>query len=318
MPKFVFFNYGNGYEKCILNAVEGERNVLFYKKFSLKIIQKIFEIHNSWTLNRKYELPFKNIWFKHCLQDVPNNEEVYFIFYEAFHLSYSKKFLNYIKLNYKDAKLCFMFSNPVDEYNLHKLSVVKTYYDGIITFCKDDAERYGFLFLENWLFKVPLMLDKIEPQYDVFFVGANKGRLKQLLEIYEQLVAANLKCDFHITGVEEDQQKYANDIVYNIKMSYDEVLYRVQNSRCVLEVLQGSNCYMSIRTLEAMQYHKKLLTTNQAVHNHSMYDSNIIQIIDEEKKFDIDFLKENVDEKVYPDINLWTYKAFEKFILDNI
>lgn len=51
---------------------------------------------------------------------------------------------------------------------------------------------------------------------DVFFVGANKGRLRLLLSIYDKLSNAGLKCDFFICGVEK-KIKYFEKGLYIIK-----------------------------------------------------------------------------------------------------
>ena len=74
---------------------------------------------------------------------------------------------------------------------------------------------------------------------DVFFIGANKGRYKHLLLIYDKLSNAGLKCDFFICDVAKKEQIKKDGIVYNKRITYDEVLKHIKASKCVLEVLQN-------------------------------------------------------------------------------
>lgn len=319
MAKFVVFNYGEGYQKCILTAYKSSPNVRIFHPFKNTIVKKIFKWHNAWSVNKYQELPFKKIWFERCLSkmELQNEEQIYFLFYESFHLAYSKKFLRYLKRRYKKSKFCFIFSNPVSEYNLEKVKAMDNYYNAIITFFKKDAEQYNFLFCEYQPFQVPKIEKKAYPYSDVFFIGSNKGRLSDILKIYKQLTDAGLICDFYIVGVPLEEQKYQDEIIYNKKLTYDEVLNKVYSTSCILEILQGNASYMSIRTVEAMQYHKKLLTTSMACRNQKFYNSQIIQIISNED-IDVNFVKNIVNDSVYPDRELWSFSSFEKFIIENI
>ena len=101
-----------------------------------------------------------------------------------------------------------------------------------------------------------------------------------LLEVFKQAKEEGLRCDFTIVDVPEDQQLYSDCINYNSKLSYDEVIKRIRRSRCLVDVIQGGSTGLTIKTVEAVMYGRKLLTTNQNVVNEAFYNSQNILVYD--------------------------------------
>lgn len=320
MIKFVYFLYGSAYEDCIINAVKENPNAFYFNPFKNGIVKKLHMIHNARPLNEKKELPLKTVWFKRAIRgmNIEKEDIIYFLLYESFHLSYSRNFLLYLREKFPKCKLCFMYLNPVTDLISGKLRKVSGYLDTVITFNKKDAEQYGLLFAPLQPYRLPICKDNSIPRSDVFFIGADKGRLPKLLAIYERLISEGLKCDFHIVGVSEDQQKYSDDIVYNQKIPYSEVLARVDASKCVLEVLQKNEDYLSIRTFEALQYHRKLLTESKSILQYEFYDPKVIQVFDEPELINTDFIKISVDEEKYSVNYPGDVEVFHRFLRENI
>jgi len=320
MSKFVFFNYGEGYQKCIVNALRDDGEAYSFENFKESKLKRAFSLHNAWPVNKKCELPFKRIWFKRVLKgiNICEQDEVYFLLYESFHLTYSKVFLRYLKRKYPNSKLCFMFSNPADDYNKTKVKYIEEYLDAIITFNKKDADENNYLFCPIQPYKVPIYDGKMEEHSDLFFIGADKGRLDKLLLIYEHLSREGAKCDFYIVGVPNDKQKYSDKIHYNQRLTYEEVLKKVASTNCVLELLQNEENYISIRTVEAMQYHTKLLTSNNSVKSSSLYNENTIQVFDKVGCIQADFVKSKADENQYPDESFCALEPFKEYLVNNV
>ncbi len=314
MSKYVFFVNVDGYRKYTAYAAQNAGALIPHIKG--RGIKRLFEIHNAWSLNRKYELPGKSIWYKYCFneKEVDINEDIYFVCYESFHMTYSRKYLSYLRNKYINAKFVFFFSNPVDEYNFEKLKSVRDLYDVIFTFNEKDAKDNDFIYCNCDTFKLIPVPECPEYKSDVFFVGSDKGRLELLLSVFEKLTDAGLVCDFHIVNVPENKQRYADRIKYNQRISYDEVLHRVKSTRCVLEILQNSNNYYSIRTLEALQYHKKLLTSNIGVVKQWFYKPEIIQCFDNYFDINTDFVLQYIDEELYSDIDIGSFERFANFL----
>lgn len=314
--KYVFFLEDLDYNKYICNAVRGKKDTYIFPGVGSKLATKLFKIHNAWPLNKRFELPWKSFWFKRCLDEknFSREDNIIFLFYECFHFSYSKKYLNYLKKKYINSKFVFLLMNPVGDYILSKLEKVKDCYDEIITFFQSDADAYGYLCYESGLYGAEQLPESDLPETDVFFVGEDKGRLNVLLNIYETLTKNGLKCDFYITNVPIEKQKYSSDIVYNTPIPYEEVLQHIQKTKCILEVLQKNGFYCSLRTLEAYAYKKKLLTTNQRIYDADFYTPEIVGVIEDSKNFDCSFIKNKVEEVLYEEKDFYKFEGFRNFL----
>ena len=312
MPKFAFLVNSDGYKKyTYLAAKEAGASVPQLGK-----AYPLFALHNAEPLNRYFELPFKRIWFRKVVDEskFDKEDEIFFILYESFHMSYSRKLIKHYKKKYKNAKFAFFFTNPVGEYNSRRLSKIRDLLDAVYAFNKEDVERYGYKFMGAQPFQLPHQGD-LEPETDLFFIGADKGRLPILLSLYERMTSLGAICDFWITEVPEEKQKYADSIHYNQRMSYEEVLRHDAKTRCIVEVLQDEKSYTSIRTLEAIQYHKKVLTMSESVKGTCFYNPQIIQVFHSAEDVSLDFIRQKVDESQFDLEDTCSFVYFEEFIV---
>ena len=316
MEKFVVLVNNDGYRKYTRNAaIIGGAYVPAFKN---RLIKRAFEIHNSERMNRLVELPFKWIWYKVCMGGkYSKQDELYLVCYESFHMSYSRKFLKYVKRTYKKCKTVFLFSNPVCEYNMRRLMRIRDLYDEVFTFNREDAVNNGFIYCKEEGFVLPVLGPIEKLTSDVFFVGSDKGRLGLLHSIYEYLSKNGVLCNFYIVGVPKEKQIYKG-IKYNQTISYEEVLENVKGSRCILEVLQNNQCYMSLRTAEAIQYHKKLLTTNLEIVDSDVYNPNIIQTVNKAEDIDVNFIKREISADLYKDLNIGDFEKFKEFVIKTL
>lgn len=288
MSKLFFFIVPVGYNKYIAAAASDTQGAVF-KGFKNGMEERLLKWHNAWPLNKKLELPFKSFWFLRYAKQIPNDVN-YIMMAESFHLSYSKIFLHKLRKQFPKVKLCFMFSNPVGSYNLSKVRAMKGEYDAFFTFAKDDATNYKFHYCDVLPIKFPNPDTSIIIKYDVFFVGKNKGRLDKIYDIYDKLHSLGLRCKFYIVGVPKEDQRQTDEIIYNTPISYDEVLLHVQKSRCILEILQENCSYVSIKTIEAIYYHKKLLTTNSQAYQSALFSPDYIRIVNSTDDIDANFI----------------------------
>lgn len=316
MGGIFYFIEPTGYNKYISAAAEGSDIAMVFRGFRNKMEERLFKWHNSWPLNKRHELPFKSFWTHKYTADVPVGTE-YILMAESFHLSYSRAFLLGLKNKFPKTHLCFVFSNPAVDYNVSKVKSLCGLYDAIITFAKEDAQKYGFSYCDVLPMKLPAPTSSMEVRHDIFFVGKNKGRLDKIYEIYDKLHSLGLKCLFYIVGVPEEQQRHDAGLIYNTPITYEQVLTYVQQSRCVLEILQEDCHYVSIKTLEALHYHKKLLTTNVFASESPLYDEHVIRIAHTMDDIDKEFIINEVSEEVYDSIGLVeSYQPLYSYLKD--
>lgn len=287
MPKILYFIDSVGYNKYVVNAGAGDDDVWFPKPVKNKMLHNLYKLHFCWPLNNRHDAPLVHLWFRYLLEglDYDSSEKVYVLFAESHHLAYSRGFLTYVKTRFPNSKFAFIFTNPVGTYNYEKLGTLRDYYDEVITFSEDDAGKYGFKLCRDMPYRLPEPSGDEQISSDVFFIGSNKGRYSQLLDIYNKLSDSGLICDFYICDVPEKEQVPLPGITYNKRITYDEVLQHTCSSRCVLEVLQKDCNYASIRTMEAMQYRKKLLTTNKYIGKELYYDNSIMRYVENVEDF---------------------------------
>ena len=229
-------------------------------------------------------------------------------------MSYSRRLIRHYKKKYPKAKFLYFFTNPAGEYNLNRLNRIVDLLDGVYSFNEADRKKYGFRDLEIDPFLLP-QPDALTEDTDVFFVGADKGRLPLLLSVFESLSSNGLTCDFWITGVAKEEQKYSEQIHYNQRLTYEEVLIHDAKTRCILEVLQDGKTYSSIRTTEAIQYKKKLLTTNTTIRELNYYNPNIFCAFTTAEEIPIAFILDKADDSEYSKVPQYSFKAFEEFVV---
>lgn len=108
-----------------------------------------------------------------------------------------------------------------------------------------------------------------------------KDRLNEIHHIYEVLTQFGLKCDFYIVGVSEKDMKYKEKISYNKRISYDDVLKHVANTKCVLNIMEKGNSGITLRDYEAIFFQKLILTNNYDFKGSPLYDANNVLFADD-------------------------------------
>ena len=69
----------------------------------------------------------------------------------------------------------------------------------------------------------------------------------------------------------------------------------ILRSNCIVEVMDGAQEGVTLRTMEAICYNKKLLTNNQSIKDTPYYKSGNIQVFTDPDKIDVDFVKDRTD-----------------------
>lgn len=297
---------GNGEDWCekSLSDFKNMDNVKFnnYKYLrKTNAFTKIFaRIHFSYKLNKIFNLPFKKIWYNKLVEYVnaENNEMVIFIIYDRNVFANNIKFIKYLRSNFKNCKLVYMFTNIVDKSGAIENNFIQKlndYYDIVYAFDMEDSKKYNFkysplIYSENRL--------NIDEKNQVFYVGRAKDRYQMLIKAYEKLKELNINTKFYIFGVDENEQKYKDNIEYNKYISYDESLRNIQESKCLIDIIQGNSTGFTIKVCEAVYYDKLLITNNEHVKEAPFYDPKFILVINSEEDINEEFFK-NADNVKY-------------------
>lgn len=313
---------GNGEDWC-------EKSLTDFKKMeNVKIINRkylynfdkfaslLIKIHFSYKLNKIVNLPFKYIWIKKVMEAIDiektDNQNIIFIIYDRSFLSNNISFLKCLRKKYINCKLVYMFTNIVNisgASDNNFVSKLSEYYDIVYAFDPEDAKKYNFKYS-------PLLYSlnpqEVEEKEQVFYVGRAKDRYSMLIETYEKIKELNIDRNFYIFGVPEKEQKYVEDIKYNKYISYDDCLKKIQQSNCLIDIIQSNSCGFTIKTCEAVYYDKLLITTNENVKQAPFYDERYILVINSAEDITKEFF-ENAKSVKYSDEGK-AYFSIEKYL----
>lgn len=152
----------------------------------------------------------------------------------------------------------------------------------IYTFDKKDTQRYGFRFI-NQVYRKPKnhhTATSSPTEWDIFYIGIDKyrtsilERLKLLFDEQGISYNINIKRDKHT-----QESKFLRSCYINKSIDYETTLSMIEKSKCILEIIQNGQGGMTLRTLEAIFYDKKLITNNKDIINHPIYNPNNIYVI---------------------------------------
>lgn len=167
----------------------------------------------------------------------------------------------------------------------------------ILSFDKDDCAKYGLQYAvecvpgTNW---DDIDLSDSAYEWDISWIGKDKGRLDTLLQIKRQCENMNLKTNFQILPIK--RKTYAPEVTPMLlreSVPYADTLKTDIKSRAILDVVQEGQGGLTIRAVEAMNLHRKLITTFKDIRNYDFYQKENIFILGEDQITDLpSFLRE--------------------------
>ncbi len=176
-----------------------------------------------------------------------------------------------------------------------QLSILQKYCDRIYSMSPYDAEKLHLPFL-NWdVYSLENNKNAVPIVWDIFFVGGLKDRLKVLSRLAKRFQEEGIRAKMHILGTPSGQaggvlKKYFNSS--KGYLPYPEVQQNVRKSNCILELVEAKQTCLTLRTMEALTYNKKLLTNNKYIKDFKYYDPRYIQVFQNVDEIDFDFIKE--------------------------
>lgn len=128
-----------------------------------------------------------------------------------------------------------------------------------------------------------------EEKVDVVFVGKNKGRLSKLLSLKESLEVNGLTTDFHIC---KNGHMDENLALYKPLLPYKDIVSKILQSRAIVDLCVSENAGPTIRPLEALYFHKKLITDDSSIIGKDYYHPDNVFVLGKDDPDGIaDFVK---------------------------
>ena len=294
--------------------------ILSWQKDKKNIKNFMCHLHLSTTINRVISLPFKGIWAKSLFNfsakpSMDKEKPFCFVIDARCYEKYDNTLIRHLKNDYKNCKMVLYFTDIISTYKIH-LEKAKNVFDSILTFEYNDSVNHNIFHYDNPYSKINIT--STLPKSDIFFIGQNKNRLRDIIYTYETLSKNGISCDFNIVNVDEKDRILENVINYTNFMDYSDIIRHILSSCCILELLQDKASSPTLRTLEAVCYNKKLLTNCKSVINKNYYNPDFISIFDTVKNIEIDFIKNQSRLVEYNYCDKLSPLEMVKFINDDI
>ncbi|WP_295685036.1 hypothetical protein [uncultured Fibrobacter sp.] len=191
--------------------------------------------------------------------------------------------LEWLANRYINCRLIFYYWNPVFR-SISPSKIPKSF--ELWSYSPDDCKKYNMKYNSTFFFK-SFCKPPVQLRRDVFFVGKEKGRLKELLKIKKKITNLGLSSLFYITANHPrlKQKKFMKTI------PYDNVLDYVNESRAVLDYYVNPKAGLSLRALEALFLGKKIITNNLTYPSYDFFIKENVFILGKEPERKIsDFL----------------------------
>lgn len=260
--------------------------------FSFRYLTGFYENTLGKWLRRRRGIPFALSAYKRygeCAA-VDRLQEPVFLFVRFEPWFFGKNgFLSFLRKRYPDCRLVYILLN-VNRYLHIDFDWLKSEMDLVVTIDEEDSKEFDLLYHPFVYSKNEVNTDGVE-ESDLFYIGRAKKRLPILLDIYEKVTAAGLRCDFYVVDVPPEQQKYADKIHYNQALGYDELLKHVCQTACLLEVMQEGQAAGTLRQNEAITYKKKLLTNNSQIKDRPFFREEYVSVFNSAEDLNVEFIK---------------------------
>lgn len=136
------------------------------------------------------------------------------------------------------------------------------------TFDYGDALAFNMRFFPQF-YRFIESTESKDMKYYFFFCGRDKGR-KDTIEFYKEKLTPFGKCKFVVMS----EGQTTDPIPYNEYVEY------VKNSRVLCEAVQKNQIGLTVRSIEALFFNKKLITNNAEMKKYDIYVPNNVLIID--------------------------------------
>ena len=261
--------------------------------------------HVFWRFGIFLKWNFFDKEFNKLIDNIQEDDEI--IFYPFF----PEPILNIYARIHKKVKIRIWlwdsFSKITEIHN--KLNLLKKTHIPIATFDPVDAAAGNIAFIPQlYSFNTPFEPEPTKAVInpcDCYFLGNFKDehRKTYLDALQTTLNHYHIRAEIYLVG--ETGRPY---------LSYTQNLHNLSQCKCLLELMVQGQTGLTLRTMEALAFRKKLITNNQDIKRYSFYRKNNIYIIGEDREETLPaFIESNYEEipeeiLMQYDVNSWYKK----------
>ncbi|HLT42259.1 MAG TPA: hypothetical protein VKZ95_06095 [Sphingobacteriaceae bacterium] len=177
-------------------------------------------------------------------------------------------------------RIIYYYWNPVFPLKVKPSDLQNEPFE-IWTFDPDDAEIFG-LKLNTTFYFDNIVLPKQETIFDVCFIGVDKGRRQTVVDLFDILKVKKLKTYSYIVDSDWNKKPLSEKVAapnYKKPMPYNLYLEKIAQSKCILDLIQEGQSGLTLRVMESLFFHKKLITNDRTIVNYEFYHPENIFVL---------------------------------------
>lgn len=168
--------------------------------------------------------------------------------------TYSKPLIKYLNRFFPEIRVIIWYSNPISKDT--PLKVFKELNCEIWSFDKEDCQKYHLRENNQFIDREMFNYLSNEIEYDLCFVGLDKGRLEQLLDLEAMFNKKEISTYLYIV---DSNKNSSNSYSYKNRISYSELLSIESKSKALLDIVQLDQKGQTLRPIEALFLRKRSL-----------------------------------------------------------
>lgn len=265
-----------------------QKNKIIYK---ILLSDRLRDRYESYIYSKNKKIKFNKLIDKKTRKEILKHDNVCFYlsgcykYIEAGIIDYLKKTFSNFKLFYAFGDTIFRYYTWYDGFNLD--AFIKKF-DFVCTYNPVDGEKYGIKTRPIYNKRIDYSFvqgDAETEEYDVYYIGKDKGRLEEILSFAKKCVGCGLKIKFHLVGIPKEKQQQLDGVSYGDYIPYEKMLSIEKKAKTILNIEQGGADGITLRDQEAIYMNKILITNGKAIFNSPFYtESKIIPIDDFENQ----------------------------------
>lgn len=248
------------------------------------IKRTVYEVqHRHPRVSHKMAALFGKLWIKdsfwypsYFINDFLDDDNLVFIFDTEWIRGEFVGFPAYLKKRYPKAKFVLVCTDLWHTLGVDDLNDTINFFNLVLSFDQNDCERYGFTYHPLVFSQYRGIINDMS-NYDVYFLGQPKNRLKEIISCLEKLWENDVTTDIHLIWVNHTEQVYKDRISYHDNViPYQTNLQHFIHANCALELMQHGGVGYTQRMCEAIAFDKKIITNNALIKEAPFYNPNYI------------------------------------------
>ena len=234
--------------------------------------KRVYPVDLMRRLHTKLGYPYTRVWYGDWKKNITDYDTVILLDAE-----WTPEAVRYINgLDQKIRVIVWYWNSISNSVSLDKFDNCKCeFWSFDENDCREHQLHYNTQFYSKGLVK-----GAKEPEYDVLFVGKDKGRLEELLSLESQMRALGVITNFYIVANKDRQINKSEH--YQKRVSYDTIVDMITKSRAIMDILTDNQKGLTLRPLEALFFSKKLITNNKGIKLKDFYHPDNIFILEED------------------------------------